>query len=397
MLQLAIKAKMPLVSATTSDLVNLRPVLERLLPGKSIEEDAGKGWKKDGVHYVVCGGTGFAGVEDTVNAYKALTKSEASCILVNPPEKSRSPLIFEAGEIPVPKSLIKDLMVKAHLKNADELLPALGSCTIKEAGEIIRLTMARDGYPISAAGIMATRRTIVRPSRGVSIVDTSDAAHYQPSSEFAAWVQQEKHFFLNEPDVRLRPRGLLADGPPGTGKSAGFKWLATQWGVPLYRIDVGTVQNKWVGDSEANFSRALSQLDAEEPCVALFDEIEKMFSGHGSDSTGIIGRMLGDLLWWLQEHRSRVFVGMTTNAIGNLPPELYRPGRIDAVFTFGGLMNNSSELKAFANHVASRFPGVLTPSEISVAASGFTSTDVAHAAVEAKIIAAIKQKKLKTK
>ena len=44
--------------------------------------------------------------------------------------------------------------------------------------------------------------------------------------------------------------------------------------------------------------------------------------------------MLQQLLWWLQEHRSRVFTIMTCNHKSKLPPELYRPGRIDKVLVF---------------------------------------------------------------
>ena len=109
------------------------------------------------------------------------------------------------------------------------------------------------------------------------------------------------------------PRGLLIDGPPGVGKTAASKWLAEQFGVPLYRVDIGGTKNKYVGQSESNMLTNLSRLDHEEPCVALLDEVEKVFATSNSDSSGTTSTMLSQLLWWLAERRTRVLVIMTTN------------------------------------------------------------------------------------
>jgi SpoVK/Ycf46/Vps4 family AAA+-type ATPase len=73
----------------------------------------------------------------------------------------------------------------------------------------------------------------------------------------------------------------------------------------------------------------------EEPCILLLDEMEKLFT-QGDDS-GVTGRLLEQLLWWLQEHKSRVLTVMTTNAIDAIPKEVYRPGRINEIFTMKGL------------------------------------------------------------
>src|SRR5581483_7259547 len=126
---------------------------------------------------------------------------------------------------------------------------------------------------------------------------------YAPDDKLAAWIKKERTFFLHEKDDRLVPRGLLFDGPPGVGKTSGAKFIAEQWGVPLYRVDIGGTKNKWLGESEANWLANLSRLDNEEPCIALFDEIEKAFSvQHGHGDSGTTTTMLSQLLWWLAEH-----------------------------------------------------------------------------------------------
>ena len=107
-------------------------------------------------------------------------------------------------------------------------------------------------------------------------------------------------------------------------------------GVPLYRVDIGGTKNKYVGQSEANLLSNFSRIDAEEPAIALLDEVEKVFLTKEGDG-GTTTSMLSQMLWWLAEHRSRVLTIMTTNNSKALPRELYREGRIDAVMLFEGL------------------------------------------------------------
>lgn len=213
------------------------------------------------------------------------------------------------------------------------LIGALGGVTIKEAIELCRLTMARDAS-LTASGLMRTRKTFFHGHSGLTQVDAAQA-FYDPPGPLVAYSKREKPFFLGETDNRLVPRGILLDGPPGTGKTAGAKYIAEQWGVPLYRVDIGGTKSKWLGESEAHMLNNLNRLDQEQPCVVLFDEMEKMFANQ--HDSGTTSAMMGQLLWWLAEHQSRVFTVMTTNARKKLPPEVYREGRIDEVFVFEGL------------------------------------------------------------
>jgi SpoVK/Ycf46/Vps4 family AAA+-type ATPase len=65
----------------------------------------------------------------------------------------------------------------------------------------------------------------------------------------------------------------------------------------------------------------------------LLDEVEKEINA--ADDSGVSSRMLATLLWWLAERKAKVITVMTTNAKEKLPPELYRPGRIDRVVEVG--------------------------------------------------------------
>lgn len=130
------------------------------------------------------------------------------------------------------------------------------------------------------------------------------------------------------------PRGVLLVGVPGCGKSLSAKAIASEWELPLYRLDMASVFGMYVGQSEGRLREALDMASRVAPCVLWIDEIEKALAGGGSggDSSGITRRLIGQFLYWLQESQSKVFIVATANDVASLPPELLRKGRFDEIF-----------------------------------------------------------------
>ena len=64
------------------------------------------------------------------------------------------------------------------------------------------------------------------------------------------------------------PRGVLLVGVPGTGKSLAAKAVATAWGLPLLRLDLGALKSKFVGECHADDTEFLT-----EHGMKRFDEI----------------------------------------------------------------------------------------------------------------------------
>ncbi len=148
-----------------------------------------------------------------------------------------------------------------------------------------------------------------------------------------AWLERKRR--LMHADLRgtaLRPpRGVLLVGVPGCGKSLSAKAIASEWQLPLYRLDFASIHGQYLGQSESRMREALETADRVAPCVLWIDEIEKGLSGRG-DSTGVPQRVIGQFLFWLQESDSRAFVVATANDVRGLPPELLRKGRFDELF-----------------------------------------------------------------
>ncbi len=143
----------------------------------------------------------------------------------------------------------------------------------------------------------------------------------------------------NEQTWRLNaPKGVLVTGVPGSGKSLMAKWTAHQMGLPLIKMDMGDVQNKYVGSSEQRMTESLELVNAMSPCVLWIDEIEKSFAGSSGNgnSNEVTVRLFGKFLNWMQEKEDDgvcCFVFATANNIDKLPPELFRSGRFDAKFS----------------------------------------------------------------
>ena len=128
------------------------------------------------------------------------------------------------------------------------------------------------------------------------------------------------------------PRGVLLLGVPGCGKSLSAKAVAMEWGLPLLKLDTSTLYNKYIGETEKNFRRAMRTAEQMAPVVLWIDEIEKAFATGGDADGGVSQRILGTFLSWMQERQGDVFIVATANNIDRLPPEFLRKGRFDEIF-----------------------------------------------------------------
>jgi hypothetical protein len=147
-------------------------------------------------------------------------------------------------------------------------------------------------------------------------------------------LEHLKDFSLRcmRPSGRIRPKGLMLLGVPGTGKSCWAKSLGNETGRPCITLDMGALMGSLVGQTEERTRAALQVIDAMAPAVLFCDEIEKALAGTGTDTSGVTTRMFGTLLTWMNDHESDIFVVCTSNDISKLPPEFTRAGRFDAVF-----------------------------------------------------------------
>src|SRR5690606_32035405 len=109
------------------------------------------------------------------------------------------------------------------------------------------------------------------------------------------WIALRRPAFRGEPlPIRLDPpRGMLLLGVQGCGKSLAAKATAGGFGVPLLRLDMGSLYNKYHGETERNLREALRRAELLAPCVLWIDEIEKALAGGGDGDDGVSRRVMG--------------------------------------------------------------------------------------------------------
>jgi hypothetical protein len=213
--------------------------------------------------------------------------------------------------------------------------------------------------------------------------DTAKFADIGGLANLRKWLTSRKPAFDGTARGLDPPKGVLLLGVQGCGKSLACRAAAGIFGVPLVRLDFGTLYSKWHGESEKNLRTALHAAEGLAPCVLWVDEIEKALATSDGDS-GVSRRVLGTFLTWLAEQRARIFVIATANDISALPPELVRKGRFDEIF-FVDLPAEGARADILAIHARKR--GItLTPQDLAALArrgDRFSGAELEQAVVSA--------------
>lgn len=152
-------------------------------------------------------------------------------------------------------------------------------------------------------------------------------------------------------------------------------------------MDLSRFYNKYIGETERQFSRALQTVEQISPVVLMIDEMEKFF-GSGEGEHEVSKRLLGTFLYWLQERKGKVFIVATANRIHALPPELIRAGRWDRTF-FVDLPTQVERLKIFQIHLKKADTSLshFDLNELVDATQGYTGAEIEQAVIDAQYVA----------
>lgn len=291
--------------------------------------------------------------------------------------------------------------VQADQKAYQLLVRNLAGLTWRDTERLARNAICMDGAITRSdlPGVMKAKYELLNKGGVLQFeYDTAKFRDVGGLSRLKHWLEQRRPAFRGDADARHLdpPKGLLLIGIQGCGKSLAAKATAGAFGVPLLRLDLGAVYDKYHGETERKLRESLRTADVMAPCVLWLDEIEKAIAGRGGE-TGTTQRVLGTLLTWMAEKKSLVFVVATANDVSALPPELVRKGRFDEIF-FVDLPNDGIRQAILAIHLASRGhdPAAFDLAALAAASDGFSGAELEQAIVSALYAAHARKQPLTT-
>jgi len=137
---------------------------------------------------------------------------------------------------------------------------------------------------------------------------------------------------MGGPAARRRGLTALFAGPSGTGKTMAAEVLAGELGLDLYTVDLATVVDKYVGETEKNLDRIFAEAERVNG-VILFDEADALF-GKRSEVSDAHDRYANVEVAYLLQ-RMELFDGiaiLATNLRANLDEAFTR--RLDSLVDF---------------------------------------------------------------
>ena len=273
----------------------------------------------------------------------------------------------------------------------NRLLGNLNGLTLIEAEKVLTKALIED-QTLSAKDI----QLVIEAKR--AIVERDGLLEYFPVKEsmadiadmesLKAWLAKRKSI-INRPDGARKyglpfPKGILLLGVPGSGKSLCAKAVAMEWNLPLLKMDPSGLYNKFIGESEKNFKRAMDTAEKMSPIVLWIDEIEKAFASGESEDSGVSQRVLGIFLSWMQDRTGDIFIVATSNDVLRLPPEFMRKGRFDEIF-FVDLPGPEVRAAIFEIHLRrrGRNPADYDRDHLSRITEGFSGAEIEQVIVSA--------------
>jgi len=293
--------------------------------------------------------------------------------------------------------ILRDLNARGRVEvdqtpeETDRLLQNLKGLTLLEAEKILTRAIVEDGKlaPDDLRAVAEAKRELIEREGLLEYYPVEESM--DGVADLAAlkdWLRK-RHAIIATPARATEfglefPKGVLLLGVPGCGKSLCAKAVAMEWGLPLLKLDPSNLYNKFIGESEKNFKRAIAAAERLAPVILWIDELEKAFAGAGENDGGVSQRVFGTFLSWLQDRRGDVFVVATANDVSRLPAEFLRKGRFDEVF-FVDLPDEETRTAIFRIHLVKRGqePASFDLANLAASSEGFSGSEIEQAVVAA--------------
>ncbi|WP_088362650.1 AAA family ATPase [Bacillus cereus] len=255
-------------------------------------------------------------------------------------------------------SFVDSRQLNLDKQKIDDIAQSLVGLTESQSMLAIRKSYhLNEQKDVSVKDIQNEKIQIIKKKGTLDFIDSNiNKTDIGGFDELFNWISKRKLLLNEETKKKYNlsyPKGALLTGVQGCGKSLAVKVIANEFGIPLIRLDLGSIFGRWLGESEGNLRRALAIAEQMAPCVLWIDEIEKSLSVDGSNTHEVTKRIFGHFLTWMQENELPVFLTATANNIDQIPPEFLRKGRFDEIW-FVDLPSYEERIEIFRVHWKNR-------------------------------------------
>lgn len=124
----------------------------------------------------------------------------------------------------------------------------------------------------------------------------------------------------------------LFTGRSGTGKTLAARILAAELGMDIYRVDLASIVNKYIGETEKNLNKVLTRAEALD-VILLLDEGDSLLGGRTEvkNANDRYANLETNYLLQRLEHYQGIIL-VTTNLSDNIDKAFQR--RMDIVIPF---------------------------------------------------------------
>jgi SpoVK/Ycf46/Vps4 family AAA+-type ATPase len=131
-----------------------------------------------------------------------------------------------------------------------------------------------------------------------------------------------------------RPKAVLFEGPPGTGKTTSAKIISQQVKIPLVYVQLESLMSKYYGEAEKNLGEIFNNCISLGKCMIFIDEIDSLAQSRENEMHEATRRVLSVFLRYLDgiESSEEVIVICATNRKTDLDPALQ--SRFSKVISF---------------------------------------------------------------
>lgn len=129
------------------------------------------------------------------------------------------------------------------------------------------------------------------------------------------------------------PKGILLNGPPGTGKTTIAKVIANTAGMSFFVLKMDEVVSKWVGESEKNLSKLFHAANKNSPAVIFIDEVDSIGKSRSGGGHQWAENLLNHLLQLVDGvvKAEGLYIIAATNRADLVDEALKRAGRLNKV------------------------------------------------------------------